>query len=227
MRLRVDVLVAGLIILLAAWGVAGQLGFDPFRAAEGPVRPLAIGERLEVDFLLSDTAMRPRDPMLLLGPTATVLYTWSVPCPCIDALEPRLRALHERYGPGQRGVHWIALAGEPEDTRASVQAKAARLRAFYDVLLDPEQRICRRLGLIHAAQVAVLDGEGRLVYRGAVDAEYESGQAEFLAEALAAVVAGKPVPVAERAYTYGCEFNVPESCREYGRPRSALPPREP
>jgi hypothetical protein len=224
---RTDILVAGPLILLAAWGVAGQLGFDPFDGGDEPIRPIALGERLELDLVLSDLTTRPRDPTKLYGSTATVLYTWSVPCPCIDVLEPRLRALHARYGLSNPGVRWIALAGEPEDTRAKVKDKAERLGVFYEVLLDPEQEVCRRLGLIHAAQVAVLDGEGRLVYRGAVDAEYDEGQAEHLEEALAAVVAGRPVPVPERAYTYGCEFNVPESCLEWERPQSALPQEDP
>lgn len=220
MRVRADITVAVLVILLCAWAVASQLGFDPLSGSPEAIRPLELGERLAGNIVLGDAGEPPRPTPVssLFGRRATVLYTWSVPCPCIDVLEPRLAKVHARYNRRDQGVAWVALAGEPEDTPPMVRRKMEAIGAFYPLLLDSEQQVCRRLGFRHAAQVAVLDGEGRLVYRGAVDDRYDGGEAEFLEEALAAVVAGRPVPVAERAWAYGCEFNVPESCLEYERP---------
>jgi Redoxin len=224
MRIRADITVAAIVILLAGYAVAVQLGSDPF-ASEAPevIEPIDVGERLEVDFTLSDVddVPKPRNLMAWYGTRATVLYTWSVPCPCVDKVEERLRTLHARYDRRNAGVEWVALAGEPNDTREMVRRKLEHLQAFYRLLLDPDQRVCRRLGLVQAAMVAVLDGDGRLVYRGAIDADYEHGHAEFLAEALAAVVEGRPVPVPERPWVYGCEFNVPESCLQYQRDAAA------
>ena len=93
-----------------------------------------------------------------------------------------------------------------------LREKRDLLKPFYPVLRDPEQWICRRLGLTHAGQVAVLDGEGRLVYRGAIDAHWEQGRAEFLASALEAVLAGRRPDPAEEERRYGCEFSLPASC---------------
>lgn len=211
------VLLAVCVIALCAWGVALQFQDDapaPFNPAS--IVPLEVGEVLEIDFTLSDVddLPKPRNLMAWYGSTATVLYTWSVPCPCVEDLQPRLLALHERFNAERSGVRWVALAGEPKDTREAVREKLARIEAFYPLLLDPDQRVCRRLGLLYAGQVAVLDGAGRLVYRGAVDRDYTGGQAEFLAQVLEAVSAGEAVPFTTRARAYGCEFSVPASCLE-------------
>ncbi len=218
MRVRGDILVTVVIVLLGTLGVLLQLG-DPFGwYEEEPIRKLDMGEVLEVDFTLSDVSNIPLQQNLMswYGKKATVLYTWSVPCPCVDLVDKRLKPLYEKMGPEQ-GVSWIAIAGDPTDGRANIRLKMQKIKAFYRLLVDPDQLVIRRLGLFHAAMIAVLDGEGRIVYRGAIDADYDEGKAEFLEEALTAVVEGRPVPVPERAWTYGCEFAVPESCIEYQR----------
>ena len=77
------------------------------------------------------------------------------------------------------------------------------------------------------ALALILDGEGRVRYRGAPDADYEEGDAGFLVEALAAVLAGEDPPVDERPCDYGCYFNDPASCLEF-RPEpetAAAPPQ--
>jgi hypothetical protein len=216
MRMRLDIPVAAIIVATCAWGVIWQFSDNaPPPEAAAQIEPLRMGEVLEVDFTLQDldALPKPRNLMAWYGERATVLYTWSVPCPCIEDVEPRLRRLHERYNRERNGVRWVALAGEPDDTREEIQAKRDRMGAFYPLLHDPEQLVCRRLGLVHAGQVAVLDGAGRLVYRGSVDGDYAEGQAEYLEEALAALLAGTPVAVPERARAYGCAFSIPLSCR--------------
>jgi hypothetical protein len=205
------------VVGVCALAVALQLASGD--SDERSIAAMALGDVLRVDFALAEAASPPRARNLMneYGRRATVIMTWSVPCPCIEALEPRLAALHERFG-DRAGIAWVAIDGEPGDTAEAVAEKRGRVKAFYRVLLDPEQRVCRRLGLVHAAMVAVLDGEGRLVYRGSVDGDYEAGRAEHLAEALEAVAAGRPVPAPERSWVYGCEFAVPESCLEYAPP---------
>jgi hypothetical protein len=221
MRLPNDIVVTIFLVAACALAVLWQLEAGPFAEdPPAPIAPLRLGERLEVDFTLPDGGdpPQPRNVMALFGERATVLYSWSVPCPCIQHVEPRLQALGARLDGEQAGVAWVAIDGEPEDAPEAVRAKMAAIEAFYPILRDPQQRLCRRLGLLQACQVAVLDGEGRLVYRGSVDGDYDDGQAEHLQEALAAVVAGRAPPVAERGHVYGCAFADPASCAEYERP---------
>ncbi len=230
MCLRADIVIAGVIVLLCAWAVAAQLGFDLFGDEEA-IEAIVLGEVLDPDLVLSYADERPK-PVALgnwYGEKATVIYTWSVPCPCVEHLEPRMYSVFAKFG-AEQGVAWIAVDGEPldrpesyviapgtkdEEERDGILAKMGRVHAFYKMLLDPEQQLCRRLGFSDACQVAVLDGEGRLRYRGSIDHDYYKGKAEYLEAALRAVVAGVPVEKPETTWVYGCGFSDPESCEFY------------
>lgn len=208
-------LIASAVVAVCLYGVIAQFSPDgPRRGRLSDIPALAMGALLDDDITLRDieTPPKPRSLPGSYGRQATVLYTWSVACPCILDLEARLKKLHARYGKAQ-GVAWIALAGEPGEDLEALRAKHAQMDAFYPVLRDPEQVACRRLGLRHAGQVAVLDAAGRLVYRGAIDDHWETGKAEFLAAALGAVVGGNKPAVGQQERRYGCEFDLPASCR--------------
>jgi len=217
-RLR-NSLVALVVVGLCAWGVAAQ--FDSGAAPEArydDIRPIAIGDVLDVDFALLDIEdpPKPRNVSGERGRRATVLYSWSVACPCILEMEARMRALWSRWGEHDREVRWLALAGEPGESLAALRAKHEDMEAFYPVLRDPDQRVLRRLAIRHAGQVAILDAQGRLAYRGSVDADWQDGHAEHLAAALEAVLAGRAPEPAERPRVYGCEYALPLSCVSEG-----------
>lgn len=195
------------LLILSAFGASAC---GPDTAPEGP---LTIGGVLDASMQRPALAA-PERPLAirdLLGARATVFYAWSVPCPCVDAAEPRIQAL---MGGSGEGVAWIAVDGEPLDTAEQVRAKSLRLGSPYRILLDPDQGLCRLLGFDSAMQVAVLDAEHRLVYRGALDGDYVEGRGEYLAEALEAVLNGREPPTPERPRTYGCFFGDPGSCTQ-------------
>jgi hypothetical protein len=83
---------------------------------------------------------------------------------------------------------------------------------FFRMLLDPDQALLARVGFRQAALVAVLDGNGRLRYRGSMDDDYLKPTRSYLAEALASVVDGQPLALAETTPIYGCEFSRPPAC---------------
>jgi len=132
MRVRTDVLVAGLLILLCAAAVTWQLEVGPFAEdPEAPIVPLALGEVLSTDFTLRDAASSPRWHRVedAYGRHATVLYTWSVPCPCIQVVEPRLQAL---------ALHAVSgVMKTPTDPAAALVAidpRTGAVRAMVDYL---------------------------------------------------------------------------------------------
>lgn len=212
-RLR-DIAIALAVAGVCVWAVAAQFDLDAAPPVEIlDIDPLPVGSILDVDFALRDIEdpPKPRNLMAAYGRDATVLYSWSVPCPCILDMEPRLVAVAKRFE--GHDVRWIALAGEPNDTLEALREKAAVMKPFYPIYRDPEQLVLRRLAITHAGQVAVLDGEGRLVYRGAADDHWDEGRAEHLQAVLEAVVAGRPVPFETKPRKYGCAFSLPASCR--------------
>jgi hypothetical protein len=221
MRLGDWVIVA---ILLGLCGVVVAQHLDHGDADVPRVPPIVLGEALDTSVVLTDLEGKERTIADDVGSKATVLYSWKVSCPCIDVCEPRLRPLFARYGKA-RGVAWIAIDGEPEDTREEVLAKMGRLGSPYKMLFDPDQQVLARLGFDQAALVAVLDGNGRLRYRGSMDDDYLEPKRSYLEEALRAVVEGGDLAVAETPAIYGCEFSRPPACTEpVRRAPGASPP---
>lgn len=179
-------------------------------------RPLRIGERLPTSIRMATLADPETPSALHLGNRATVFYAWSVPCPCIESSEYRIQKLMRKYDVA-RGVAWFAVAGEPHDTLEQIREKKLRLGSTYPILLDPEQDLCTTLSLESACEVAVVDGDGRMAYGGALDDDYVQGEGEYLEEALDAVLDDRPVEVPEREPSYGCVFNDPASCPQSER----------
>lgn len=210
-----EALIALVIVGLCTYAVLRQFGAAPF--GEDAIGALEIGERLDLTVALPGIGDDGKTYALrdLWGERLTVLYTWSLLCPCVEDLEPRLRRIYADFGPHNQGVAWIAIDGEPNDEPAIIRKVMAKLRSFYHLLRDPQQVVVRRLGLPQAVQVAILDREGRLLWRGPVDDNYDEAEVTrtFLREALVAISAGEKPPVAPDP-TYGCEFNDPASCEE-------------
>lgn len=221
--IRSDFIVAAVIVALAAFAVVKQLE-DP-TPEEAPVRALEIGAVLDPLQTVTLIGSPPFEDTLgpYLGKRATVLYTWSIPCPCTDKVDPRLRKIYEQYGPKQ-GVEWVAIDGEPLDKPADVLGVMGRTYAFYKMILDPQQRLIRQLGLYTAVQMAILDSEGRLQYAGAIDDDYENGKGTMFREALTAVLEGRAPTEPRIEGFYGCAFGDPASCEEYEEEESAPPP---
>ena len=80
-------------------------------------------------------------------------------------------------------------------SRRACQAAAIR----FPVLKDPENRVADLLLAERTCEALVIDGSGRLRYRGAIDDQYALGSRRdepaqnYLAQAIEAVLAGKPV----------------------------------
>jgi len=146
----------------------------------------------------------PADP----APPATVLVVTCNHCPYVIAWNPRLRAVAEDYGP--RGVRFLAINAN-DAARFPADSPDAMARFVHDqhwpipYLHDESQAVARALDAQVTPHVFVLDGEQRLRYRGAPDADHgdESQGAIWLRDALDAVLAGG-TPDPEDTQPRGC-----------------------
>jgi len=140
---------------------------------------------------------------------ATVVYWTCNHCPYALAWHERLLAAARDYG--ERGVRFLAVNSNdaerypqdgPEAMRERVEAEGGWPNPY---LFDAGQDVARAYGAERTPDVFVLDGDLRLRYRGAPDADYddESQGAAWLREALDAVLEGR---APERAETdpVGC-----------------------
>lgn len=149
---------------------------------------------------------------------AIVLMVHGNGCPVVRQALPALKAVRDRFE--SKGVAFLLINSQPHDDRAAVAAEAAEFGIDLPVLLDETQLIGESLGVTRTAEVFVIDpATWKLVYRGPVDdrlaygAQKPAAGARYLEDALSAVLAGQPVPVAQVA-PVGCLVAFPERDRK-------------
>jgi peroxiredoxin len=143
-----------------------------------------------------------------------VVLEWFNPeCPFVrqSHTEGQLKGMAARVR--DQGVVWLAINSNapgkqghgPDANRAGKE----RYGIDYPILSDETGEVGRAYGAEHTPHMFVIDAEGVLRYRGAID-NTEGGDPEdvdplvnYVADALAAVAEGKPVATAE-SKAWGC-----------------------
>src|SRR4051812_48596119 len=149
-------------------------------------------------FTLPDTEGADHAAPLADAPPATVLVVTCLHCPYVVAWNPRLRAVAEEYAP--RGVRFLGIHANdaeryPADSLEHMRRFVREQDWPFPYLHDESQDVARALGAQVTPHVFVLDGEHRLVYRGAPDADHQDPWqgAAWLRSALDAALAGDAV----------------------------------
>src|SRR5918997_3006073 len=144
-------------------------------------------------FALPDTEGGEHAAPLDEAPPATVLTVTCLHCPYVIAWNPRLRAVAEEYAP--RGVRFLGIHSNdasryPADSLDHMRRFVREQDWPYPFLHDESQQVARALGAQVTPHVYVLDGEQRLAYRGAPDADHRDPEqgAAWLRQALDAVL---------------------------------------
>jgi peroxiredoxin len=139
---------------------------------------------------------------------ATVVVFTCNHCPFAKGYEDRLIKLAQTYQP--QGIAFVAINPNdpkiaPDDSFDKMVERAKEKGFPYPYLYDETQEIARAYGAQVTPHVFVLDADGNLIYRGRVDnsVKIEEVTDRDLQNALDAVVAGRPVPVASTK-AFGC-----------------------
>ena len=206
MRIRTDVVLFVVLLAGSAYAVATQVGHDPIAASNALRAGQVPFGGIVPDMTLKDWKDRPHTLESAKGKVATVLYFFSVECPCVDAVKMRVQDLMDTYQ--SKGVEFVGIDGHPEDSAKAIFGKIAELHHTFLVLLDPDQKLVRRVGVIGATDVVVLDAEGRLVYRGTLDDDLVKPTTHYVGPVLAALVKGEEPPFREspKKKSYGCAY---------------------
>jgi peroxiredoxin len=169
-----------------------------------PLRAAAFqaGEKVP-NFQLKDTNGKDHSLFQYAG-NFVVLEFWSFKCPVSLAYRERMRELESRFRP--RGVVFLAIESNRNETPAEVARNAENLKMSYPVLLDTDGTVAERMGATHAPSVFILDRSGVLRYRGAIDNNRmpgQGGRVAYAEDALDALLAGRAVPTPETR-EFGC-----------------------
>ncbi len=147
---------------------------------------------------VTDLDGRRVDP-LAVPAAATVLLFTAVECPISDRYAPEVRRLAARFRADGIPV-WLVYANAG-DAPAAARAHARAFAYDLPVALDPTAGLADRAGAEVTPEAAVFDRSGRLVYRGRIDDRYvafgvdrPTPTSHDLADAVAATLAGRPVP---------------------------------
>ena len=129
---------------------------------------------------------------------------WSAECPHSERTDQYLVCLLEMWG---NEVVMLSIAANRNEPVQMI-AEAAQARCIPTVLVDSEHNVADLYGAVTTPHVFVLDREGILRYRGAVDNvtfRHRKATRFFLKEAVEALLDGK-IPELQETFPYGCSI---------------------
>lgn len=167
----------------------------------GDERPLdrLVGQRVG-DFTLNDVTSGEAFKLYDLAKRntkAVVIFFSATQCPNSNGMLPRLIELAETYK--DRGVVVLAINSNASESADDVAAHAREFGLTFPVLKDTRNVIADQYLVESTCETLLIDGRGRLRYRGALDDQFGVGQRRakvgenYVMDALEAVLNGKEV----------------------------------
>jgi peroxiredoxin len=152
----------------------------------------------------------------IAGTLGTLVIFTCNHCPWARAWEQRIAALGNTYA--TRGIGVIAInsndpAAYADDGYDGMVARAKSLALQFPYVVDRGSVVARAFGAERTPEAFLFDAQGTLVYHGTIDDNAEHAdqvKQAYLADALAAVTAGKPVAVKETK-ALGCGIKYYDS----------------
>lgn len=199
--------------ILAAVCVLALGAGNALAAADSPdASPAKIGATVG-NLRFKDIRYLTRSLDDLKGKKAYVLVFTTTTCPIVQRYMPRIKKLDEEYR--GKGIQFVALNVGGDDMVQDVAQHAIDFGMEFPFVKDIEGSCAKALGVKRVPEVAVLDAERKLVYRGRIDDQLRLGGArpsvtsDDLKNAIEDVLAGRQVAKAETPVD-GCAITFPE-----------------
>ena len=140
--------------------------------------------------------------------SATAFVFLSKSCPLAKRYTQRLNRIQAEFA--KHGISVVAVFSNSEDGHDDVTAHAKKMKFDFPAVKDSCAYLARRLGATMTPQAIVVDGQGKICYRGAIDDNRYENRVKFsyLHDALLAIQRGKPVRTSETA-CLGCTIHFP------------------
>lgn len=176
--------------------VALASGCDRKSPAQPEARAVASIEGLRVLSLSGERT----DPFQASNVVATVFIFVATDCPISNRYAPEVQRLQTEFS--SKGIAFWLVYPDRDTSADTIRKHLKDFRYSIGALRDPEHSLVKRSGATVTPEAVVFDRNREIVYRGRIDDRYvELGQMRpaptrnDLQEALAAVLAGKSVPV--------------------------------
>lgn len=123
-------------------------------------------------------------------------------CPFVKAWEQRITELGNTYrgkGVGVIQINSNDPAVQAPDGYEEMQARSKERGFQFPYVVDEKSAVALAFGASRTPEFFLFDKDGKLVYHGALDDNKDAAKASqhYLKDALEAVLAGKPVAIAE------------------------------
>lgn len=190
----------------------------PARAQSGDAAGMSAPTAIALGTLLpmGDVAMKNVDGREVTlaksgGPKGTLVLFICNHCPWVKNWQPRIAEVGNaalKKGVGVVAVNGNDPAAYPEDEFEVMVTRAKEVGYKFPYVVDATSDVARAYGATKTPEAFLFDAKGVLVYHGAIDDNAKDAKAvksRWLADAVAAVAAGKPVPVGE-SKALGCSI---------------------
>lgn len=186
-------------------GIAGMFWWQDVRFLQPTPVPegwhdIAPGTRIELPARLEQLRKG-------AGARPVLLHFFNPDCPCSRFNVDHVRALAHAYGDRVTFIA-VLVQADPETLEAAYRRLGLEVPYYVD-----HGEAAAAVGAYSTPQAAILDGEGRLAYRGNYNASRycRNRETEFARLALDDVLAGRPPASVPSVATtaYGCELRRP------------------
>jgi hypothetical protein len=136
--------------------------------------------------------------------SATVLVFWSGECPCVLRYQARVDSLLERYAADQ--VRVIGISSNAGESLGDVLGVAKERSVRIPIFRDEDGRVAAYVGAHSTPTVVVIDGSGKVRFRGWIDNERlpgEPGREAWLDRALSGILEHRDDFITQTP-VYGC-----------------------
>jgi len=174
------------------------------QAADAPRVPLG---RSVKEFTLNDHAGAKRALSEWHDRPVLVVVFLGTECPLAKLYGRRLAELDRKYG--EQGVQIVGVNSNQQDTLQELAGYAVKFGVKFPLLKDPGAEVADQFGATRTPEAFVLDRQRVIRYQGRIDDQYGVGAARKrstkneMVDAIEALLAGKPVPLA-RTPAVGC-----------------------
>jgi len=149
------------------------------------------------------------------GPKGTLVIFSCNSCPWVKAWETRIAEVGnwaQKQGIGVIMINPNDPAKNPEDSYEVMQQRAKERGFEFPYVVDATSDVARAFGATHTPEFFLFDAKGTLIYTGALDDNARNPEAvkeRYVKNAIEALLAGRPVPVAQTR-SIGCTIKFRE-----------------
>jgi len=162
------------VTLAALVACCGSLSWATLLTRSALAEEPRVGRKIE-DFALNDARGGAKSLKDWADSKLVVVAFLGTECPLASLYVPRLAEIAGRWS--SKGVAFVAINSNQQDSVAEVAAHATREGIPFPVLKDPANKIADRFGAVRTPEIFVLDSTRVVRYCGRIDNQYERTRA--------------------------------------------------